>query len=124
MLWTHRTIAAPPIAAWELLATVERWPDWGPTVRDGELDPPGRFEAGATGRVRTVAGLSLPFELTELVAQRRWSWKVGGIPATVHTVEPVAGGARVGFGVPLPAAAYLPVCVLALRAIDRLLTEA
>jgi uncharacterized protein YndB with AHSA1/START domain len=123
MLWTHRTIAADPAAAWALLTDTDRWADWGPTVRGGELDSPGRFETGATGHVRTVTGLALPFELTEVVPGRRWSWKVAGIPATAHTVEPADGGVEVGFGVPFPAAAYLAVCVLALRRIESLLSE-
>ncbi len=122
MLWTRRTVAADPSSVWDLLTDTDRWPEWGPTVQGGELDPPGRFRTGATGRVRTLAGIVLPFELTEVVEEQRWSWRIGPVPATAHTVEPVDGGTRVGFGVPLPAAAYLPVCALGLRRIDALLT--
>ena len=123
MLWTRRTIAADPAAAWALLTDTDRWAEWGPTVRGGELDPPGRFEAGATGHVRTIARVALPFELTEVVPERRWAWKVAGIPATAHAVEPVDGGVEVGFGVPAPAAPYLAVCLVALHRIDSLLTD-
>lgn len=121
MLWTRRTVAADPSAVWRLLTDTDRWADWGPTVQGGELDPPGRFRTGATGRVRAIAGIELPFVLTDVVDQQRWSWRIGPVPATAHTVDAVAGGARVGFGVPLPAATYLPVCVLALRRIEELL---
>lgn len=121
MLWAHRTIAAEPADAWRVLTDPDRWADWGPTVRGGHLDPPGRFEVGATGTVITAVGIPLPFELTEVDPGRRWSWKVAGAPATAHTVEPVDRGCRVGIGVPPLAAGYLPVCALGLRRIEGIL---
>ena len=121
LLWTRRIVAADPTAAWDLLTDPERWGRWGPTVRRGELDPPGRFEAGATGRVVTAVGIPLPFVLTDVDPGSRWAWRVAGVPATVHTVEPVDRGCRIGIGVPAPAAAYLPVCALGLRRIEAIL---
>lgn len=120
-LWTRRTIDATPEAAWALLTDLDRWADWGPSVTGATLDEPGRFETGATGRIHTVVGLDLPYELTDVVDGRRWSWDVGGIAATAHEVEPVDGGVRVSFGVPVWAPPYLAVCALALRRIDSLL---
>lgn len=123
MLWTHRDIDAAPEAAWDVLTDLGRWAEWGPSVAGAELDPPGRFEAGATGRVRTALGPSLAFTLTEVAAGRRWSWSVLGVAATSHSVEALDGGrVRVGFGVPAWAPPYLLVCALALRKIDALLT--
>ncbi len=122
-LWTRRTMQADPADAWALLTDLERWPDWGPSLTDATLDPPGRFEAGATGRMRTTVGFSLPFELTDVVDDQRWSWNVGGVQATAHAIEPVGDGVRVSFGVPVWAPPYLAVCALALRRIDDLLTD-
>ncbi len=121
LLWTHRTIAAEAAAAWSLLTDLDRWRDWGPSVRGATLDAPGRFEPGATGQVTTVVGIRLPFRLTDVDPGHRWAWRVAGIPATVHTVEPDRAGVRVGFGVPAPAVPYLAVCSLALRRIEALL---
>ncbi len=121
-LWTSRTIDAEPRAAWDLLTDLERWPDWGPSLTGAALDPPARFETGATGRVRTVVGLSLRFEVSDVDEGRRWSWSVGGVPATSHEIEPVDAGVRVSFGVPVWAPPYLAVCAMALRRIETILT--
>ena len=75
-----RYIAAPAAEVWELLTDVGRWPEWGPSVRGAELASPG-FTAGSTGRVKTVAGVSLPFTVTEFRADRFWSWSVAGVSA-------------------------------------------
>lgn len=119
MLWTWRDIGAPVDVVWELLVDPERWPEWGPTVRNATIDGAGRLAAGATGTVTTVVGIDLPFEITEWDPGRTWSWRVAGIAATSHAVEPTgANTCRAGFGVAWPAAAYLGVCALALRRID------
>jgi uncharacterized protein YndB with AHSA1/START domain len=116
-----RDIAAPASAVWALLTDIERWPDWGPTVRAGELPGPGPLSAGSRGRVQTAVGLWLPFEVTHFEEGRAWAWEVAGIPATDHTVEPVDDGrCRASFGVPWPAAPYLGVCRLALRRLEEL----
>jgi uncharacterized protein YndB with AHSA1/START domain len=122
MLSVHRVIAAPPEAAWRLLTDLDAWPQWGPTLKSAELDQP--FEEltlHATGRVQTPVGVTVPFEVTEFDPGRHWAWKVAGVPATGHRVDPADGGARVAMDVPLWAAAYLTVCALALRRIEKLL---
>jgi hypothetical protein len=113
-----REFAADPAAVWELLVETEHWPQWGPSVRDVELHG-GRLTAGAEGRVRTAVGLWLPFRVSAFVEGRSWSWWVAGVPATTHQVEPVPGGCRVAFGVPLVVAPYAAVCHEALRRIER-----
>jgi hypothetical protein len=70
--------------------------------------------------VRTVLGAWLPFEVTEFTEGRSWRWRVAGLPATSHLVEPRPGGCRVTFGVPFAAAPYALVCQEALRRIERL----
>ena len=69
-------------------------------------------------------GPALPFTVTEFVPGRRWSWRVAGIPATSHEVVAEGGGSRVTFGVPLWAPAYLAVCAIALRRLERLAMSA
>lgn len=123
MLSVSRTIAAPPDELWRLLVEVAAWPQWGPTVARAELTGGAtEIRAGSRGRVHPPVGPALPFEVTELVPGRRWSWRVAGVPATTHAVEPAGAGTRVTFGVPVWAPAYLAVCALALRRLDRLAT--
>lgn len=117
-LWTRRTIDAPAAVCWELLTDLDRWPEWGPSLRAASLDGD-RFERGATGTLTPFVGPRLSFEITEFEPGNRWAWKVAGIDATDHTVEPLgAERCRVGFGVPWPIAPYLGVCGVALRRLD------
>lgn len=121
-IWVHRDIAAPAEKVWELLTDIDCWPDWGPTVRRAELDG-NSFGAGVGGTVTTSIGVTLPFEITEFDAGRRWNWTVAGIPATDHSVVPLDfKSSRAGFGVPWPAAPYLAVCAVALRRLESLAT--
>jgi uncharacterized protein YndB with AHSA1/START domain len=124
MLSVSRTIAAPPDDVWHLLVEIEEWPRWGPTVGLAWLDDRAtQISEGSTGRVQPVIGPALPFTVTELVPGTRWSWRVAGIPATTHAVEAVGAGTRVTFGVPVWAPAYLAVCALGLKRLDRLATR-
>lgn len=120
-LSVSREVAAPAEVVWELLTRVEAWPQWGPTVASASV-PSGVVTAGARGTVRTVVGVSLPFEVTELEAGRSWAWSVGGVRATDHHVRPTSDGCVVTFGVPWWAPGYLAVCAVALGRLDRLAT--
>ncbi len=117
-------MSAPATAVWDLLVDTERWAAWGPTITDAVVDHGGegsRIGPGATGQVRTVAGLRLGFRVRDMDPGRRWTWAVAGVPATGHRVEPLgADCCRVTFEVPVWAAPYLAVCAVALRRIERL----
>ncbi|MGO8770915.1 MAG: SRPBCC family protein [Mycobacterium sp.] len=124
MLTVDRDIEAPPSAVWELLVDLDAWPKWGPTVRGAELDEPHtELALGATGTVQTSLLVSVPFVITEFDPGRHWAWKVAGVPATRHWVEPLGDGARVGMAVPWWSAPYVTVCSIALRRIDAMLTR-
>lgn len=118
--WTGRDIAAPADVMWKLLTDVDRWSDWGPSVRGATLST-SRFELGSTGTVRTVVGLDLPFEVTRYSEGRSWSWSVAGCRATDHVVEALGPDAsRVAFGVPWVVTPYLAVCRVALQRLSQL----
>jgi hypothetical protein len=122
-VWARREFAAPAGELWGLLVDPSTWPEWGPSVRAAELDDT-ELRLGSTGTVLTVVGLELPFEITAFEPAVRWAWKVGGAPATDHTVEAIDGDrCRVGFGVPWPAVPYLAVCRRALRGLDALVSD-
>ncbi len=124
MLSVDRFIAAPPSVVWNVLVDLDAWPTWGPTVSAAWLDPPHtRLELGATGTVRTAVGLAVPFVITEFEPGRHWAWKVAGIPATHHRVEPSGNNARASMAVPWWAPGYLSVCAIALRRIDVMSTS-
>jgi uncharacterized protein YndB with AHSA1/START domain len=120
-LAVERFIAAPPRAVWDLLVDVSAWPRWGPSVRRATLaDQAPGLALRVRGDVWTAVGVRLPFVITEFDAGRRWTWKVAGVPATGHQVTAAPGGCQVRFEVPWWAGAYLPVCSVALRRIERL----
>ncbi|WP_292981585.1 SRPBCC family protein [Mycobacterium sp.] len=123
MLAVDRFIAAPPSVVWSVLVDLDKWPIWGPTVSGASLDHPyTSLESGVTGSVRTSLGVSAPFTITEFEPGRHWAWRVAGIPATHHRVEPADGGARASMSAPLWAAPYLSVCAIALRRIEAIAT--
>ncbi len=114
-----RRVDAPADAVWDVLVSVAEWPDWGPSVTAVEAPGEG-LGPGTRGSVRTVGGLRLPFEVTGFVPGRYWSWKVGGVTATDHLVEPLGPDAcRLSFGVPAVAFPYLLVCRVAIGRIAR-----
>ena len=117
-----RELAAPPAAAWRLLTDTRAWPRWGPTITAVEADRP-VIGLATRGRVRTSVGVWAPFEITGFVPGSSWHWRVAGIPATGHRVEPAARGCRVVFEVPWPAAPYVIVCRIALGRLAAMLEE-
>ncbi|BBY80953.1 MULTISPECIES: SRPBCC family protein [Mycolicibacterium] len=123
-MWTvSRDIPAPADTVWQILVDLDAWPRWGPTVSGAALDGPG-FELGATGRVWTPVGVPLPFTISDLDPGRMWGWRVAGVPATRHGVEPGDQRCRAWMSAPLWAPAYLPVLAEALRRIERLAVAA
>ena len=109
-----RNIASPPERVWDHISLFEHWPSWGVTITAVEPSH-GRVHPGLEGRVKTVAGTWLPFRITDVSDGTSWTWKVAGVPATGHRVEPAAEGCRVTFTAPIWAPFYLPVLSRALR---------
>ncbi|WP_406816481.1 SRPBCC family protein [Mycobacterium sp. M23085] len=122
MLTVDKDIAAAPAAVWRLLVDVDAWPKWGPTISGARLDEP-YTELGlhVTGTVQTSLLVSVPFVVTEFEPGRSWAWRVAGVPATRHRVDPMGDGARASIDVPWWAAPYAAVCAIALRRIDAML---
>lgn len=119
-VWTSKEIEAPADAVWDVLVDLDAWPEWGPSVRSATVEG-GVLTAGARGTVRTAVGATLPFEVTTFEPGHRWAWRVGGIDATDHRVDPLGPDrCRLAFGVAWPAAAYLSVCRIALGRIEHL----
>jgi uncharacterized protein YndB with AHSA1/START domain len=119
-MWTvSRRIDAPTEVVWRLLTDLDAWPRWGLTVAGAQLDG-GELGAGSTGKVWTPVGVPLPFTISEFDPGRSWGWRVAGVPATRHGVDPDGDGSRLWMSAPLWAPAYLPVLQVALRRIDEM----
>ena len=118
-----RDVAIEPDVAAEALRDSRAWPTWSPSISGVESED--RYiRSGTRGRVRVGCGW-VPFRVTAFNG-RRWDWTVAGVPATGHRVDTYAGEpgrCRVVIEVPLPAAAYVPVCERALQRFVRLLEE-
>lgn len=117
-LLVSRDIDADPDRVWDLFVDTRQWPVWGPSITAVECSDR-RIQAGTTGRVRTVGGLWVPFVVTSC-ADYRWTWRVAGVPATGHRVDPLDGRCRAAFELPLLAAPYAVVCRRALKTLERL----
>ncbi|MGB5422709.1 MAG: SRPBCC family protein [Desulfobacterales bacterium] len=114
-------IDAPVSRVWRLLTDTQTWTRWGPSVR--EVDSTERFiRAGLTGRIRTPFGVWVPFIIDTFEPEHYWDWRVGGVAATGHRVDPRGPDqCRLTFNVPVWAAGYTVVCCVALNRIKRLL---
>ncbi len=121
MRYFRKIINAPAPHVWRLVTDTHSWPHWGPSVQKVECSE--RFiQAGSTGRIRTPLGIWLPFVVGVFEPERYWDWRVGGIAATGHRVEPRGSHqAELSFSVPFWALGYGVVCRLALVRIERLL---
>jgi hypothetical protein len=113
-----RIIEAPVGVAWRILTDTREWPIWGPSVRAVEA-PADLIGPGMHGRLLTPVGLWLPFEITRWEPEHVWAWRVAGVEATGHRVDPLGPGrCRVTFEIPRWAPFYRLVCDAALRRID------
>lgn len=116
-----RKIDAPADAIWRVFVEPARWPTWGPSITAVDCVDE-RIRAGSTGRIRTIGGLWLPFEIVTC-EDDRWTWRIGPVTATGHRVTPLGPDrCRAAFEVPLLAGPYVLVTVIALRRIARLAT--
>jgi uncharacterized protein YndB with AHSA1/START domain len=90
-------IPAAPERVWEVLADVERWPEWTGTVtRICRLDP-GPLAVGSRARIHQPRLLPATWRIVELAEGRRFTWVTGSPGVRVvaeHAVEPTAAGSR------------------------------
>jgi uncharacterized protein YndB with AHSA1/START domain len=101
-------IAAPPERVWSVMADVERWPEWTPTVKRIQRLEEGRLAVGSRARIEQPKLPAALWEVTELHEGRSFTWvtRSPGVRVVAkHGVEPVGKGTRatlsVGFSGPL-----------------------
>ena len=95
-------IPEAPDRVWAVLADVERWPEWTPTVtRVRRLDQ-GPLAVGSRVRIHQPRLLPAIWRIVELADGRRFTWVTGslGVRAIAeHGVEPIERGSRVTLSV-------------------------
>lgn len=114
--------AAPPEAAWSLIARPSRWPEWAPHIRGAwGLGQP-EVQAGKLGAAKLAGIVPVPAKVTEVEPGRSWTWRVG-VLTLVHAVEPRPGGSRVSMTLDGPAPivlAYAPLVGALTRRLARI----
>ena len=92
-------IAAPPDAVWRVLADVERWPEWTPSMRSVKLESDGPFAVGSRAKLGVAgAPMSSMWEVTSLGAGRSFVWESaqpGMRTIAGHYIEATDAGSRV-----------------------------
>jgi hypothetical protein len=91
-------IPAPPERVWAVLADIERWSEWNPTVTRIQRLDRGPLAVGCRARIRQPKLLPATWQVSELQPGRSFTWitRSPGICVTgEHGVEPTAHGTRV-----------------------------
>jgi carbon monoxide dehydrogenase subunit G len=92
-------IAAPPDAVWRVLADVERWPEWTPSMRSVKLEGGRPLSVGARAKLAVAGALiSTTWEVTSLGAGRSFIWESaqpGMRTIAGHYIERTDAGSRV-----------------------------
>jgi uncharacterized membrane protein len=92
------TIDAPPETVFAVLCDVERWPEWTPTMTSVQRLDQGPFGVGSSAQVRQPKLLPAVWKVTELEAQRNFTWvaRTPGLRMKAgHLVERQGAGSRV-----------------------------
>lgn len=84
---TEIEIRAPQQVVWDVLAAIDRWPEWNPAVKSASLQ--GSLEEGAEFRWKAGPGTIVSrLEVVEEPHRIAWSGRSMGIKAFhVHTLE-------------------------------------
>lgn len=119
----YRDMCVSSGEVWDIITDTTRWVEWGPSII--EVVCQGRYiRKGSRGRVRTAIGFWVHYEITAFDEGKYWSWRVLGIPATGHRVEPQGDNiCRLIFEMPFLAAPYAYVCKIALKRIARIVEQ-
>ena len=90
-------IAAPPDRVWAVMADVERWSEWTPTITQIQRLERGPLVVGSRARVRQPKLPSAVWQVSELLEGRSFTWvsrSPGVLVTATHSVEPTVQGTR------------------------------
>lgn len=91
-------IDAPPSQVWPVMADVERWPEWTPSVRRIVRLTPGPLQSGSRVRIHQPKFPPAWWRVTAFEPGRSFTWVsvAPGLRVTArHDVEAAPGGSRV-----------------------------
>ncbi len=91
-------IAAPRATVWGVMADVERWPEWTPTMTSVERLDGGPFAVGSRVRIRQPRLPTAVWTVTAFEPERYLEWQNAspGLESLAgHRLEGAAGGTRV-----------------------------
>lgn len=100
---TSIDIDAPRERVWDVLADMERWPEWTASMRSLRYVGGNRLAVGSRVRIRQPRLPTVVWEVTEVTPQESFSWtaKSAGITTVaVHRLTPRStGGVTVSLGI-------------------------
>ena len=92
-------IAAPPEAVWSVLADVDKWPAWTPTILSVVRLESGAFGLGSSAKVKAKGFAESVLRVTEWTPGRSFTWEGPAGPGMRillgHVIEATDGGSRV-----------------------------
>jgi uncharacterized protein YndB with AHSA1/START domain len=96
-------IDAEPGRVWEVLADVERWAEWTPSIRWVRLlAGADRLVTGGRARVKQPGLPAMVWEVTSLDEGRQFTWEAatpGLRTVGEHRIDPQGAGSRVTLGI-------------------------
>ncbi|RZQ61520.1 SRPBCC family protein [Amycolatopsis suaedae] len=72
------TVQAPAELVWRTISTVERWPEWTPTMREVTRADTGELRVGSTAEVHQPGQPVRTWTVTELEPGRSFTWTTTG----------------------------------------------
>ncbi len=118
-----RVIHASPEVVWDILTDTFLWPVWGPSLLKVDCEDR-HIMLSSKGRIKTLFSFWVPFVVTKFKHMNFWTWNIGPIKATGHTLtRKTEMSCELCFDMVWWAAIYIPVCWLALYKIDKIATD-
>ena len=97
--WEHSIhINASPDCVWQVMADIERWPEWTPSVLSVKRLTEGPLVPGTRARVRAKGTPESTWTVSESLPAQSFTWgtKVrGAVTSAGHVIEPTDSGSRV-----------------------------
>jgi uncharacterized protein YndB with AHSA1/START domain len=96
--WQHSIdIEASPERVWEVMADIERWPEWTSSIISIEKLTEGDLAVGTRARVHALGAPESEFTVTSAEPGNSFTWETrvrGARSIAGHVIEPTASGSR------------------------------